>query len=78
MSEKIEIEKIETEKKESFFKTVGERMKTYEKEFENNLDNSKPFIIRLDGHKFSTFMKPFEKPFDENCKKRKKIQKFPS
>ena len=59
-----------TVEKESYFKTVGERMKKYEKEFENQLDNTKPIIIRLDGHKFSTFMKPFEKPFDENCKKK--------
>eukprot|EP01080_Neovahlkampfia_damariscottae_P002672 gene2672-3868_t len=63
------MEKITEEKpveKESYFKTVGERMKSYEKEFENHLEKTKPFIIRLDGHKFSTFMRPFEKPFDEN------------
>lgn len=40
------------------------------KEFETkldvpNLEKDFPFIIRLDGHKFSTFTKNFKKPYDE-------------
>jgi len=40
-------------------------MKTYEAQFTSKLDPTKPFIIRLDGHKFSSYTRPFKKPFDE-------------
>jgi len=44
---------------------ISERMKNYEHNQGPMLDDSKPFMIRLDGHKFSTFAAPFRKPFDE-------------
>jgi len=45
-------------------------MKKYESEFNTKLDPKLPFIIRLDGHTFSKWTKPFKKPWDEriwNC-----------
>ncbi len=43
-------------------------MKDYEtKVSSQKIDESQPFIIRLDGHKFSTFTKPFIKPYDVRC-----------
>ena len=50
------------------FDEIGERMKGYEKENESKIDETKPFIIRLDGHTFHTFASCFEKPFDSLCK----------
>jgi len=44
---------------------IGERMKVYEKGLESSLNNTLPFIVRLDGHRFSKFTKGFKKPFDE-------------
>jgi len=44
---------------------IGERMKVYEKSLESSLDKTLPFIVRLDGHRFSKFTKGFKKPFDE-------------
>jgi tRNA(His) 5'-end guanylyltransferase len=41
-------------------------MKQYEQNSPlNELRIDQPFIIRLDGHKFSTFTRCFKKPFDE-------------
>ena len=60
----IEEEKYDNHK-ESLIK-VGERMKDYEKKFNQYIDPSKPMIIRIDGHKFSTFTKGFKRPFDLN------------
>jgi tRNA(His) guanylyltransferase len=47
-------------------KSLGGRMKKYEESTTSGkiLPNT-PFIIRLDGHKFSTFTKPFRRPYDE-------------
>jgi len=44
---------------------IGERMKVYEREFDNSIPNNRPYIVRLDGHRFSKFTKGFKKPFDE-------------
>jgi tRNA(His) guanylyltransferase len=44
---------------------LGDRMKTYEATTVQLLDPKLPFIIRLDGHKFSTFTRAFRKPFDD-------------
>eukprot|EP00667_Euglena_gracilis_P015252 EG_transcript_15846 len=44
---------------------LAERMKGYEAVFDTRLEEGRPFIVRLDGHKFSTFTRGFEKPFDE-------------
>lgn len=43
---------------------LAQRMKSYEKQWESNLDPTLPFLIRLDGHCFSKFTKQFDKPFD--------------
>jgi len=45
--------------------SLGDRMKSYEKPTAMVLDPSKPFIIRIDGHKFSSYTRPFNKPFDD-------------
>ncbi|PRP79675.1 hypothetical protein PROFUN_12573 [Planoprotostelium fungivorum] len=45
--------------------SLGARMKSYEDKMEMRLDPSLPFIIRLDGHSFSTFTRGFKKPFDD-------------
>ena len=45
--------------------TLSDRMKRYEKEYENVISNNKHLIIRIDGHKFSKFTKGLKKPFDE-------------
>ena len=43
-------------------------MKRYEERTTSSkIARNEPFIIRLDGHKFSTFTRPFQKPFDERC-----------
>jgi len=44
---------------------LGDRMKSYEAETNGfALDESKPFVVRLDGHHFSKFMGAFNKPND--------------
>lgn len=45
--------------------TLALRMKAYEDQTETRLVPSQPAILRLDGHSFSKFTKPFDKPFDE-------------
>lgn len=42
---------------------MGTRIKSYEKEFDKTISDDF-FIIRLDGHGFSKFTKPFKKPYD--------------
>jgi len=42
--------------------SLGERMKTYEKE--EYIDNQNAWLVRLDGKTFSSFTSQFEKPFD--------------
>jgi tRNA(His) guanylyltransferase len=44
---------------------IGERMKTYERSSESQIDQTKPVIARIDGHKFSKFTKGFKRPFDD-------------
>jgi tRNA(His) 5'-end guanylyltransferase len=44
--------------------SLGDRMKSYEKDFEIKVLKDEHIIIRLDGNKFSKFMKGFKKPFD--------------
>jgi len=39
-------------------------MKVYERVLDQSLENHIPYIIRLDGHRFSKFTKGFKKPFD--------------
>jgi len=39
-------------------------MKEHEAQFGHILDPSKAYMLRLDGHKFSSFTKPFQHPFD--------------
>lgn len=50
--------------------TIGDRMKDYENVLASKLDPTLPWMCRLDGHKFSSYTRPFKKPFDErihNC-----------
>ncbi len=44
--------------------SLGFRMKEYEKAQGLVLNPKNPYAIRIDGHKFSNFTKPFLKPFD--------------
>jgi tRNA(His) 5'-end guanylyltransferase len=44
---------------------LGDRMKAYEQEYNTTVSNDNHLLIRLDGHKFSTFTKEFIRPFDE-------------
>lgn len=60
----VVVEKV----KKGMFTEIGDRMKKYETNQGPLLDDTLPYIIRLDGHTFHTFAKDFEKPFDENCK----------
>eukprot|EP00998_Keelungia_sp_KM082_P006250 NODE_2508_length_1049_cov_109.477223_g2490_i0.p1 GENE.NODE_2508_length_1049_cov_109.477223_g2490_i0~~NODE_2508_length_1049_cov_109.477223_g2490_i0.p1 ORF type:complete len:339 (+),score=54.95 NODE_2508_length_1049_cov_109.477223_g2490_i0:88-1017(+) len=39
-------------------------MKSYEKLTEVSVDTKLPYVVRVDGHKFSTFTRGFKKPFD--------------
>merc|ERR1719238_1320300 len=43
---------------------LATRMKDYEHATESNLDRTKPYLMRLDGHCFSKFTKQFQKPYD--------------
>jgi tRNA(His) 5'-end guanylyltransferase len=47
---------------------LAERMKSLEGDSESRLDPDQPFVVRLDGHKFSKFTKGFEKPLDKILK----------
>ncbi|KNC65390.1 hypothetical protein SARC_18269, partial [Sphaeroforma arctica JP610] len=47
-----------------FYKRVGPEMKEFEKALDCTLDKSMNWGIRLDGHKFSSFTKGFQKPYD--------------
>ena len=47
------------------FIEIGERMKMYEQTQGTFLDKTKPYMARLDGHKFSTFARPVRRPYDE-------------
>lgn len=46
---------------------IDDRMVAYEKEFTSQkIDPSLPFVIRLDGHRFSKFTKGTHNPYDYN------------
>lgn len=48
------------------YEIIGDKIKKYEAIFGDlKLDPTKPFIIRIDGHCFSKFMKCFLLPFDK-------------
>jgi len=55
---------VPTKKKKNKFGALGTRMKEYEAVTNIKIDPTKPYIIRLDGHKFSSFTGPFKKPAD--------------
>jgi len=61
------------EQNEDTVNELAARMKEYEKDNEvfgaSTLKQDKPFIIRLDGHKFSKFTTGFKKPYDERIYK---------
>jgi len=52
------------ETKKSKFSVLGTRMKEYEAVTSIKIDPLVPYVIRLDGHKFSSFTAPFNKPGD--------------
>ncbi|PRP84580.1 hypothetical protein PROFUN_09253 [Planoprotostelium fungivorum] len=43
---------------------VSEFMKGCESRFEQRLSEAEPYMLRLDGHRFSKFVKNFDKPYD--------------
>jgi tRNA(His) guanylyltransferase len=45
-------------------KRTGDKIKNIEKKFRTYLDPSKPTVVRLDGHKFSSFTKEMQKPYE--------------
>ena len=51
-------------KKVSNTESLGNRIKEYELKSENIISPDDHMIVRIDGHKFSTFTRQFEKPFD--------------
>lgn len=46
----------------------GKIMKEYEMKLRVELDNTQGYLVRLDGHKFSTFTKNWIKPYDMRSK----------
>jgi len=50
-------------KSRSNMRKLGDRMKSYEEDF--TIKNELPFIARIDGHKFSSFTRGFQKPWDK-------------
>ncbi len=48
---------------------LGDRMKTYEREYEMYIPYDKYIIIRIDGHKFSKFTRGMIKPFCDTLSK---------
>ena len=51
-----------------FFEKMRDSMKHIEQQYTHRLNPTQPFVIRLDGHKFSSFCKYFQKPYDERSK----------
>jgi tRNA(His) 5'-end guanylyltransferase len=43
---------------------LGDRMKKYEKQFEDRIPYNNFIVVRCDGHKFSKYTKGMKKPFD--------------
>jgi len=52
------------ERDKSAFETLGDRLKSYEADWEQEIDVDHIIVIRIDGHKFSKFTKGFKRPFD--------------
>lgn len=44
--------------------TLGERMKSYEKPWDNSFQNENYVIMRLDGNAFHTYTRKLERPYD--------------
>ena len=44
---------------------LGDRLKMYEVQWENQIPVSQNIVIRIDGHKFSKYTKKFNRPFDD-------------
>jgi hypothetical protein len=68
-NETVTVLEVNDEKKikKSMYVEIGDKMKKYENDFSDKiLDESKPYIMRLDGHTFHTFARDFVKPFDVN------------
>lgn len=51
-------------KSTSRYSQIAHRMKQYEACHESILDDRKPYMIRLDGHAFSKWTRPFRNPID--------------
>jgi len=64
----MEENEAEVRGEEEIHKTLGNRMKEYEQVTSLVLDPTRPFIMRLDGHRFSKFTAKFKKPHDERIK----------
>jgi tRNA(His) 5'-end guanylyltransferase len=43
---------------------IAKKMKAYEATYATHLNSDKWVLVRLDGHKFSTFTRSFDKPYD--------------
>ena len=46
-------------------KSLGDRMKEYERAYDFKFSKRMPLILRLDGRAFHTFTKKFKRPYDE-------------
>jgi len=51
-------------KKELLDMSLGDRMKYYESQYEQEIKPEQHLCVRIDGHKFSKFTNGFKKPFD--------------
>ena len=51
-------------KDRGYWNEISARMKSYEQQTGTHFDPDTPFMIRLDGHKFSTLTRSFSKPYD--------------
>jgi tRNA(His) guanylyltransferase len=45
--------------------TLGDRMKNYEKAWENSFNGEEFVVMRLDGHAFHTYTRELARPFDD-------------
>jgi len=45
-------------------RTIGDKMKAFEKETTLKLDPTRPYMVRLDGHRFSKYTSSLHKPYD--------------
>jgi tRNA(His) 5'-end guanylyltransferase len=52
---------------EKTFESLGDRMKQYEANNDDKrISPTEAFVVRLDGHSFSAYVKPLHRPFDAN------------